>query len=175
MSLLGAQQVTVATVEHTHLPSCFPNHIPCLSLGIGQNNDLDDRDYEDEELYQVDGPTDICTPDNSGLSEDSDSEVVITSKDKRNVNTVPNMERKQMTKDRQQALAEAQCAKETEKAKRAQEIAQKQNTKKVSKRVPNNNGNNSDVSNTSPQPHRLTGRGKASQLDQIKSSRGARK
>ena len=33
------------------------------------------------------------------------------------------MERKQMTKDRQQALAEAQCTKETVKAKRAQEIA----------------------------------------------------
>ena len=80
-----------------------------------------------------------------------------------------------MTKNRQQALAEAQCAKETEKAKRAQEIAQKQNAKKASKKVPNNNENNSDVSNTSPQPPRLIGRGKASHPDQIKSSRGARK
>ena len=79
------------------------------------------------------------------------------------------------TKDRQQALAEAQHAKEAEKAKQAQEIAQKQNTKKASKKVLNYNGNNSDVSNTSPQPPRLTGRGKASYPDQIKSSRGARK
>ena len=121
-SLLGAQQVTVATVQNTHLPTGFPKHVPCLSLGLGQNNDSDDRDYDGEKLYQVDGPTDIHTPNNSNESEDSDSEVVITSKDKRNINTVPNMERKQMTKDRQQALAEAQHAKETEKAKRAQEI-----------------------------------------------------
>ena len=64
-SLLGAQQVTVATVQHTHLPTGFPHHIPHLSLDLGQNNDSDDRDYVDEELYQVDGPTDICTPDNS--------------------------------------------------------------------------------------------------------------
>ena len=41
--------------------------------------------------------------------------------------------------------------------------------------MPNNNGNNSDVSNTSPQPPRLKGRGKASHPDQIKSSSGARR
>ena len=64
-SLPGAQQVTVATVQHTHLPTGFPNHIPHLGLGIGQNNDLDERDYEDKELYQVDNPTDLRTPDNS--------------------------------------------------------------------------------------------------------------
>ena len=122
-SLLEAQQITVATVQHTYLPTGFPNHIPHFSLGLGQDNDLDDRDYDDEELYQVDSPTDICTPDNSDQSEDSDSEVVITSIDKRNINTVPNMERKQMTKDREQALAEAQCTKGKEKAKRTQEIA----------------------------------------------------
>ena len=85
------------------------------------------------------------------------------------------MEREQMTKDRQQALAKGQHIKETEKAKRAQEMAQKQNAKKASQKVPNNNGNNSDVLNTSPQPPWLTGRGKASYPDQIKSSRGARK
>ena len=51
---------------------------------------------------------DIHTPDNSDQSEDSDSEVVITSKDRRHINTGPDMKRKQMTKDRQQALAEAQ-------------------------------------------------------------------
>ena len=63
-SLPGVQQVTVTTVQHTHLPTGFPNHIPCLSLGLGQDNDLDDRDYDSEELYQVNGTTDICTPDN---------------------------------------------------------------------------------------------------------------
>ena len=146
-----------------------------MSLGLGQDNDLEKRDYDGKELYQADGTTDIRAPDNSDQSEDSDSEVVITSKDKRNINNGPNMERKQMTKDRQQALAEAQGAKETEKAKTAREIKQKQNAKKASKKVLNNDENNSDVSNTSPQPHRLTGRGKASHPDQIKSSRGTRK
>ena len=96
-SLPGAQQVTVATVQHTHLLTGFPNHIPHLSLGLGQDIDSDDRDYDGEELYQVDHPTDIRTPDNSDQSEDSDSEVVITSKDKRNINNGPNMKRKQMT------------------------------------------------------------------------------
>ena len=85
-SLLGAQQVTVATVQHTHLLTGFPNHISHLSLGLGQDNDSDDRDYDGEEPYQVDSPTDIHTPVNSDQSEDSDSEVVITSKDKRNIN-----------------------------------------------------------------------------------------
>ena len=36
--------------------------------------------------------TDICTPNNSDQSEDSDLEVVNSRKDKRNVNIVPNME-----------------------------------------------------------------------------------
>ena len=64
-SLPGAQQVTVATVQHAHPATGFPNHIHHLSLGIGQNNDSGDRDYKDEELYQEDSPTDICTPNNS--------------------------------------------------------------------------------------------------------------
>ena len=88
-----------------------------MNLGLGQDNDSDNRDYDDEEIYQVDGTTDVCTPDNSDQSEDSDLKVVITSKDRRNTNNGPDMKRKQMTKDRQHALAEAQRAKEVEKAK----------------------------------------------------------
>ena len=87
----------------------------------------------------------------------------------------PDLKRKQMTKDRQKALAENQQAKEAVKAKRAQEILQKQNTKKNTRRVPNDNDNSSDDSDNSLQPLRLTGRGKASHPDQIKSSRGAQK
>ena len=44
LSLPGAQQVTVATVQHTHLLTGFPNHISHLSLGLGQDNDSDSRD-----------------------------------------------------------------------------------------------------------------------------------
>ena len=107
-SLPGAQQVTVATVQHTQLLTDFPNHIPCLSLGLGEDNDSNDRDYDGEELYQLDGTIDIHTPDSSDQSEDSDSEVVITNKHNRNITNGPDMKRKQMTKDRQQALAEVQ-------------------------------------------------------------------
>ena len=120
-SLPAAQQVTVATVQHTQLPTGFPNHTLHLSLGLGQDNDSDNID-DGEALYQVDSTTDMHTPDNSDQSEDSNSEVVIASKDKRTINNGPDMKRKQMTKERQ-ALAEAHCAKEAERAKQAQEIA----------------------------------------------------
>ena len=85
------QAITVATIQ---LLTGFPNHIPCLSLGLSQDNDSNNRDYDGEELYQVDGTTDIYTPDNSDQSEDFDSEVVIASKDRRNSNYGPDMKRK---------------------------------------------------------------------------------
>ena len=47
-------------------------------------------------------------PDISEQSVDSDSDIVITSKDKRNRINEPDLKRKQMAKDRQKASAEKQ-------------------------------------------------------------------
>ena len=59
-SLLGAQPVTVATVQSDQLTTDIPNHLS-NSIAIGQQDDFDYQDDREEELYQVDGTTDGTT------------------------------------------------------------------------------------------------------------------
>ena len=56
-SLLGAQSVTVATVQSNHLTTNIPNNLP-NSTEIGQQNDYDYQDDREEYLYNIHTPTD---------------------------------------------------------------------------------------------------------------------
>ena len=71
-SLLGAQPVTVATVQSNQLTTNIPNHLS-NSIAAGQQDDSDYQDNREEELYHVDGTIDIQTPtDNSDDNEDNE-------------------------------------------------------------------------------------------------------
>ena len=71
VSLPGAQSVTVATVQSDQLTTDIPNHSP-NSTAAGQQDDYDYQDDREEDLYQVDGTTDVQTPnDNSDDNEDN--------------------------------------------------------------------------------------------------------
>ena len=70
-SLPGAQPVTIAMVQSDQITTNIPNHLS-NSIATGQQ---DDSDYQDdrEELYQVDGTTDVQThTDNSEDNEDNE-------------------------------------------------------------------------------------------------------
>ena len=60
-SFLGAQSVTVTTVQSDQLTIRIPNNSP-NSTEIGQQDDNDYPDDREEYLYQVDGTMDTCTP-----------------------------------------------------------------------------------------------------------------
>ena len=64
ISLLGAQSVTVATVQSDQLTTVIPNHSP-NSIVTGQQDDYDYQDDREEDLYQVDGTMDVQTPNNN--------------------------------------------------------------------------------------------------------------
>ena len=71
-SLPGAQPVTVTVVQSDQLTTNIPNHLP-NSIATGQQDDFDYQDDREEELYQVDGTTDMQTPtDNSDDNEDNE-------------------------------------------------------------------------------------------------------
>ena len=70
--LLGAQPVTVATVQSDQLTTNIPNNSP-NNAEIGQQDDYDYPDDRAEYLYQVNGTTDIHTPtDHSAHDEDTE-------------------------------------------------------------------------------------------------------
>ena len=59
-------------VESNQLTTNIPNHLSS-SIATGQQDDSDYQDDREEELYQVDGTTDIETPtDNSDDNEDNE-------------------------------------------------------------------------------------------------------
>ena len=100
-SLPEAQVATAATVHQDQLTTKIPTHLSRMTLGIGQNEELDDYDDEDEELYQVDSPTDIHTPpDNLGDNENNEPDTNAHKRGRRNY-AKPDMVRKAMTKQRQ--------------------------------------------------------------------------
>ena len=70
-SLLGAQPVTVATVQSDQLTTNIPNYLS-NSIATGQQDDSDYQDDGEEELYQIDGAMDVKKPtDNSDDNEDN--------------------------------------------------------------------------------------------------------
>ena len=71
-SLLGAQIVTIATVQSDQLTTKIPNYLP-NNIGIGQENENNYQDNREDYLYQVDGTTDIHTPTDPS-TDDEDTE-----------------------------------------------------------------------------------------------------
>ena len=69
---MGAQTITVATVQSDQLATRIPNYSPS-NVGIGQQNDNDYPDDREDYLYQVDGTMAIHTPtDHSADDEDTE-------------------------------------------------------------------------------------------------------
>ena len=59
-------------VQSNQLTTDIPNHLS-NSIAAGQQDDLDYQGDREEELYQVDGTTDVQTPpDNSDDNEDNE-------------------------------------------------------------------------------------------------------
>ena len=148
-SLLGAQPVTVAMVQSNQLTTNIPNHLS-NSTAIGQQDDSDFQDDREEELYQVDGTMDVQTPtDNSDDNEDNEPDNNAC-KRKRKTYAPADTVRKEMTKKRQADLLKKQQEKDKMKAQ------------------PEGSEDKPDNINR-PRAHKS--KGKASHLDQIKSSK----
>ena len=99
-SLLGAQTITVATVQSdlltTRIPSYSPNNIE-----MGQQNDNDYPDDREEYFYQVDGTMGIHTPtDHSADDEDTEPDNSVY-KRQRKVCAPVDTNRNELTKQRQ--------------------------------------------------------------------------
>ena len=112
---MGAQQVTVAMVQSDQLTTNIPDHLS-NSIAIGQQDDYDYQDDREEELYQVDGTTDVQTPtDNSGDNEDNEPDNNAC-KIQRKIHAPADAVRKEMTKQRQAGVLKKQQEKERAKA-----------------------------------------------------------
>ena len=150
-SLPGAQPVTVAMVQSDQLTANIPNHLP-NSIATGQQDDFDYQDNREEELYQVDGTTDVQTPtDNSDDNEDNEPENN-AHKRQRKTYAPADTVGKEMTKQRQAEVPKKQQEKERAKAQT-----------EASKDKPDN----------ANRPHKS--KAKASHPDQIKSSKRGRR
>ena len=153
ISLLGAQSVTVATVQSNQLTTDFPNYFP-NSIVTGQQDDYDYQDDREKDLYQVDGTTDVQTPhDDSDNNEDNESDNTAGKRQRKTFATA-NIIRKEMTKQRHADVLKKQQEKE-----KAKSQAEKHNDK-----IDNANR---------PKPHKS--KGKASHPDQIKRSTKGRR
>ena len=131
------------------LTTNIPNHLP-NSIATGQQDDSDYQDNREEELYQIDGTTDVQTPtDNSDDNEDNEPDNN-ASKRKSKTYALADTVRKEMTKHRQVKVLKKQ--QEKEKAKAHAEA----------------NKDKLDNANR-PRPHKS--KGKASHPGQIKSSK----
>ena len=86
-----------------------------MALAAGQINDTDDYDDREEELTQVDGPTDTHIPSNESDNNENDEQGNNTNKRPRQQYAPPDLTRKELTKERQaEVLKQKQ---EREKAK----------------------------------------------------------
>ena len=99
-SLLGAQTITVATVQSDQLITRFPNYLP-NNIEIGQQNDHDYLDDREEYLYQIDGTTDIQTPTDHSTDDEDTEPDNNTHKRQRKVYAPADANRKELTKQRQ--------------------------------------------------------------------------
>ena len=114
-SLLRAQPVTVATVQSDQLTTNIPNHSP-NSIATGQQDDFDYQDDREEELYQVDGTTDVQTPtDNSNDNEDNEPDNNVCKRQRKTYAPADTV-RKEMTKQRQAKVLKKKQEKDRTKA-----------------------------------------------------------
>ena len=96
-------------VQSSQLTTVIPNHLP-NSIVTGQQDDYDYQDDREEDLYQVDGTTDVQTPnDDSDDNEDNEPDNT-AGKRRRKTYATTNTIRKEMTKQR--------CAERSQKGRR---------------------------------------------------------
>ena len=133
-------------VQSNQLATDIPNHSP-NSIVTGQQDDYDYQDDREEDLYQVDGTTDVQTPnDNSDDNEDNKPDNT-AGKSQRKTDATANTIRKEMTKQRHA------------------DVLKKQQEKEKAKIQAEKHQDKTDNANR-PKPHKP--RGKASHPDQIK-------
>ena len=114
-SLLGAQSVTLATVQSDQLTTRIPNN-SSNNTDIGQQDDKDYPDEREEYLYQVDSTADVHTPtDHSADDEDTEPDN-ITCKRQRKIYVPANTNRNELTKQRQAQILKNQQEKQRVKA-----------------------------------------------------------
>ena len=140
-------------VQSDQLATDIPNHSP-NSRATGQQDDYDYQDDREEDLYQVDGTTDIQTP-NDDADDNEDNELDnTTGKRQRKTYATANTIRKEMTKQRWADVLKKQQEKE-----KAKSHAEKHKDK---------------IDNIHrPMPHKS--KGKASHPHQIKRSQKGRR
>ena len=163
-------------MQSDQLTTRIPNNLP-RNTEIGQQDDNDCPDDREEYLYQVGGTTDVHIPtDHSADDEDTEPDNN-THKRQRKVYVPADINRKELTKQRQAQISKNQQEKERAKAQTLEDrdkIDKANRTK--SKRPtaqPEDNSENIDDTNS---PRLQKSKGKASNPDQIKSYRkGKRK
>ena len=152
--LPGAQPVTVAMLQSDQLTTNIPTHLS-NRIATSQQDDFDYKDDREEELYQVDGTTDIQTP-----TDDSDD----NENDELDNNAHKRLRKKYAPADT--------VRKEKETKKRQADLLRKQQEKDKAKAQATANKEKPDNTNR-PRSHRS--KGKATHPDQIKSSNKGRK
>ena len=156
----------------TRIPNIFPN-----STEIGQQDDNDYPDVREEYSYQVDGTMDIHTPTDHSTDDEDTEPDNDTCKRQRKTYASVDINRKELTKQRQAQILKNQ--QEKEKAK-AQALEDRDKIDKVNRNKPKrptaqpeDKSENIDDTN-SPRPQKS--KGKTFHPDQIKSSiKGKRK
>ena len=168
-SLLGAQPVTVATVQSNQLTTNIPNNLP-NNAEIGQQDDYDYPDNREGYLYQVDGTIDIHTPtDHSAYDEDTEPDNNACKRQRKTYVPADTI-RKDLTKQRQAQLLKNQQEKERAKAqvldnRDKTDKTNKNKTNRSTAQLEDNRYNMDDISN----PRTQKSKGKASHPDQVKS------
>ena len=110
-SLLGAQPVTVATVQCDQLTTNIPTHLS-NRIATGQLDDSDYQNDREEELCQVDGTMDIQTPTDNSDDNENDEPDNNACKRQRKKYAPADTVRKEMTKQRQADLLKKQQEKD---------------------------------------------------------------
>ena len=99
-------------VQSNQLTTDIPDHLS-NSIAIGQQDDFDYQGDREEDLYQVDGTTNVQTPtDNSDDNEDNEPDN-LACKRQRKIYAPANAVRKEMTRQRQAEVLKKQQEKES--------------------------------------------------------------
>ena len=142
-SLLGAQSVTVAMVQSTQLTTDIPNNLP-NSTEIGQPDSYEYQDNREDYPYQVDGTMDRHTlTDHSTDDEDAEPDNN-TCKRQRKTYGPTDMNRKKLTKKRQEELLKNQQEKDRTQAQALENRNKRDKCKK----------NETQTSTTQPEDNR---------------------
>ena len=100
-------------VQSDQLTTDIPNHLS-KKIATGEQDDFDYQDDREEELYQVDGTTDVQTPTDNSEDNEPDNNAP---KRQRKIFAPADTVRKEMTKQRQAKVLKRQQEKERAKDK----------------------------------------------------------